>query len=351
MNVALDLNRERSLGAMWDALCATSRLVQDEAKISAVATPVETVDYYPFGSLKFDTATSSYDGEARKYIGRYSDTSGLDYLNARYYNPSQGQFISQDPVSQQLGNPAQIASLVDESQQTLLMDPQALNLYSYGEDNPLSNSDPAGKAIIQGSVSAGWWLGGGVINADIDTAPLGGQIEIGPSGGPGWGGRVSWSYSANGALDPEGLYLETAAYSAVGLGATYSSEAPLVWENGGLRMAKPLAPGQISPTIGLGASLIDSIVYKTPPLYFGGSPQTSVNSFSNYSSSRLSQTVLTYANSPNASQTNPSFASALFTLNMRNAPWLSSQNGSGPTSGSNSVTTPAVSNSVQLTLK
>jgi hypothetical protein len=50
MNVALDRDRERSLGAMCEALRATNQLVQDESKIGAVATPVETMDYYPFGS-------------------------------------------------------------------------------------------------------------------------------------------------------------------------------------------------------------------------------------------------------------------------------------------------------------
>jgi RHS repeat-associated protein len=138
MNVAVDLDLERSLGAMWDALCTASRLVQDKSKIGAAATPVETIDYYPFGSLKFDTATSSYDGEARKYIGQYSDTAtGLDYLNARYYDPAQGQFLSEDPVF--LSNPLQQD----------LGNPQNLNSYSYGIDNPITNADTSGKYVYE----------------------------------------------------------------------------------------------------------------------------------------------------------------------------------------------------------
>jgi RHS repeat-associated protein len=57
-----------------------------------------------------------------------------DYLNARYYNGSQGQFTSQDPVF--LGDP----------KQQDLQDPQSLNAYSYSEDNPITKSDPNGKS-------------------------------------------------------------------------------------------------------------------------------------------------------------------------------------------------------------
>jgi RHS repeat-associated protein len=71
---------------------------------------------------------------ARQYIGQYFDpSSNLNYLNARYYDGAQGQFISQDPVFP--GSP---------SQQNL-QDPQLLNAYSYSEDNPITKKDPLGK--------------------------------------------------------------------------------------------------------------------------------------------------------------------------------------------------------------
>lgn len=95
---------------------------------------VETLDYYPYGGVRVDSDTGSYQGEQRKYIGQINDGgSGLDYLNARYYNANQGQFISQDPVF--LGDP--------KGQN--LQDPQSLNSYSYGEDNPITNKDTNGK--------------------------------------------------------------------------------------------------------------------------------------------------------------------------------------------------------------
>jgi RHS repeat-associated protein len=54
-----------------------------------------------------------------------------DLLNARYYEGSRGQFISQDPMFWVL--PKQ-----------LLQDPQLLNSYNYGRDNPITRSDPTG---------------------------------------------------------------------------------------------------------------------------------------------------------------------------------------------------------------
>jgi RHS repeat-associated protein len=61
-------------------------------------------DYAPYGSVleNYNTGTTTAE---RQYIGQFSDASGLSYLNARYYNPSQGQFLSEDPVF--LGAPLQ----------------------------------------------------------------------------------------------------------------------------------------------------------------------------------------------------------------------------------------------------
>jgi RHS repeat-associated protein len=92
---------------------------------------VQTLDYYPYGSTRISTATSTR--ERRQYIGQFADDSSLSYLNARYYEGSRGQFLSQDPIF--LGDP---------KQQTL-QDPQSLNVYSFSEDNPITKSDPNGK--------------------------------------------------------------------------------------------------------------------------------------------------------------------------------------------------------------
>jgi len=61
-------------------------------------------------------------------------TPNLDYFGARYYSGEQGRFLSAD------------APLVDQD----LADPQSWNLYSYGRNNPLTNTDPTGQACVYG---------------------------------------------------------------------------------------------------------------------------------------------------------------------------------------------------------
>jgi RHS repeat-associated protein len=131
----------------------------------ASGTVVETLDYYPFGAPRLDNKASGYSGEKRKYIGQeYDGATSLSYLNARYYNGSQGQFISQDPVF--LGNP-----IAQD-----LKNPQSLNSYSYAGNNPVTYSDPTGKCAEDGCVGeaivAGAAIGfvGGFVQQAISDA-------------------------------------------------------------------------------------------------------------------------------------------------------------------------------------
>lgn len=107
---------------------------------------VQTLDYYPYGATRIST-NSGGANSARKYIGQFADISNLDYLNARYYDPARGEFLSQDPTYLSVGDPNQIRQLVNQKQQTLLMDPQQLNSYGYGRSNPISNKDTAGNGV------------------------------------------------------------------------------------------------------------------------------------------------------------------------------------------------------------
>jgi RHS repeat-associated protein len=57
---------------------------------------VQTLDYYPFGSQRIAIGSFS---EQRRFIGEHYDPeTEFSYLNARYYQGSRGQFMSQDPV-------------------------------------------------------------------------------------------------------------------------------------------------------------------------------------------------------------------------------------------------------------
>lgn len=107
-------------------------------------TIVETLDYYPYGAARMDNKIGSYGGEKRKFIGQeYDGGTQLSYLNARYYNGVQGQFISEDPVFLAIGSP-KLNQLMNGHLGDILSDPQILNAYSYARDNPISREDPSG---------------------------------------------------------------------------------------------------------------------------------------------------------------------------------------------------------------
>jgi RHS repeat-associated protein len=104
----------------------------------------EISDYTPYGALNNHDQLAGYT-EQRKYIGQPLDTAtNLSYLNARYYNPVQGQFLSEDPVFVQMGSPAAVQSLVNQKMSDMLSSPQKLNAYSYSNDNPIIMKDPSG---------------------------------------------------------------------------------------------------------------------------------------------------------------------------------------------------------------
>jgi RHS repeat-associated protein len=84
---------------------------------------VQTLDYYPYGATRVSVSAGA--NEARKYIGQFADQSNLDYLNARYMDPSRGQFTSEDPV---------FLSIKQN-----LFNPQSLSSYSYADDNPITS--------------------------------------------------------------------------------------------------------------------------------------------------------------------------------------------------------------------
>jgi RHS repeat-associated protein len=108
----------------------------------------QTIDYAPYGSVLATTNTGATKA-ARQFIGQFTDDSGLSYLNARFYNSAQGQFITQDPTFLALGNPGLLQQLSQQNQQGLLSDPQQMNAYSYGRDNPIRMKDPNGQQSVE----------------------------------------------------------------------------------------------------------------------------------------------------------------------------------------------------------
>ncbi len=112
----------------------------DPLNSAAIATNIsgtlrETLDYYPFGGIRRDDLTSTFE-TPRKFIGEtYDPATQLSYLNARYYDGGNGKFISQDPM------------FTGDPNRQRLLDPQQLNSYNYARNNPINGSDPSGEAL------------------------------------------------------------------------------------------------------------------------------------------------------------------------------------------------------------
>ncbi|RPI70786.1 MAG: RHS repeat-associated core domain-containing protein, partial [Desulfobacteraceae bacterium] len=88
-------------------------------------------EYDPYGYRNLDEGTAAGDMPKPKYAFNDKDALeglGLYYYGARYYDPGIGRFITPDSVMTGL-------------------DSQALNPYSYCENNPTSLIDPDGHAI------------------------------------------------------------------------------------------------------------------------------------------------------------------------------------------------------------
>jgi RHS repeat-associated protein len=100
--------------------------VQGSAHVSVTTNAanevVPTVNAYtPYGAQR---AGTNVTGE-RGWLNQVADATGLTYLNARYYDPLLGRFLSPDPLM----NPG---------------DPRTLDPYRYADNNPVVYTDATG---------------------------------------------------------------------------------------------------------------------------------------------------------------------------------------------------------------
>jgi RHS repeat-associated protein len=100
-----------------DGLNSVRSVVDNELAV------LESVVNDPFGN---PTAIVGMPQTAYGYTGEPTDPNGLVYLRERYYNPSMGAFISQDPYAGSMN------------------DPMTLNGYAYVQNNPVNRIDPSG---------------------------------------------------------------------------------------------------------------------------------------------------------------------------------------------------------------
>jgi RHS repeat-associated protein len=95
--------------------------------------PEQTCQNLPYGDQLYCTGSLNSPTE-HHFTGKERDTeSGLDYFGARYFGSSMGRFMSPD-----WSDKPQTVPYSD------LSNPQSLNLYSYGDNNPLSKADKDG---------------------------------------------------------------------------------------------------------------------------------------------------------------------------------------------------------------
>jgi RHS repeat-associated protein len=105
------------------------------AKADASGTIIATYDYAPYGTA---VASMSPAPNGPGYTGHVNDPdTGLVYMQARYYDPAVGRFLSADPVMPTVGNAFNFSR------------------YAYANNNPIVNIDPDGRQ----SGSAGKQLG------------------------------------------------------------------------------------------------------------------------------------------------------------------------------------------------
>lgn len=96
-------------------------------------------DFLPFGEELATNERSGqlgYGGDSvrQKFTGYEKDNeTGLNFARARMHNGNHGRFTSPDPI------------LIKKAR---LIDPQAINLYSYARNNPLRFTDPDGKEFV-----------------------------------------------------------------------------------------------------------------------------------------------------------------------------------------------------------
>lgn len=90
---------------------------------------VRSYSYDDFGETKV-MGSGDFCNEVCYGAGIYDDTTGLYYLNARYYDPDTGNFLTQDTYR---GSRSRT---------------ETLNLYGYCAGNPINYTDPSGHCLF-----------------------------------------------------------------------------------------------------------------------------------------------------------------------------------------------------------
>lgn len=132
-------NRQKTLrnpsGWLWaERFTLPEEVYKSVGGVVQSAAVVQLLDYYPYGGSRINEKSGNFD-EVRKFAGyERDDSTGLDYIGARYYDSADAGFISQDPAFWDFSH-----------LKTQLADPQSWNSYAYARNNPLIFRDPNGQ--------------------------------------------------------------------------------------------------------------------------------------------------------------------------------------------------------------
>ena len=113
----------------FDALGSTTALTNASGAVSA------TMLYDAWGNQR--AVTGSGHGNYRFTGSERDTTTGLYHMGARFYDPTVGRWLSEDPV------------------QDKPFEPATLNVYAYVSNNPMLYVDPTGKILILPLLAAG----------------------------------------------------------------------------------------------------------------------------------------------------------------------------------------------------
>ncbi|WP_051943367.1 MULTISPECIES: RHS repeat-associated core domain-containing protein [Luteibacter] len=105
------------------------------ATSDAAGNVARAIDYRPYGTQALGTPSPGPG-----YTGHVNDPdSGLVYMQARYYDPSIGRFLSTDPARTGEGSLDQF------------------NRFAYAKNNPVSNIDPDGRQTVPRDAYSQYW--------------------------------------------------------------------------------------------------------------------------------------------------------------------------------------------------
>jgi RHS repeat-associated protein len=119
-----DVMRERGVGGSTTTYLIKDHLASNRMSIRHDMANLNKHDYGPYGMPLSTGGSTALNGKA--YINeRFDAETGLQYLNARYYDPNLGRFLSADTWDPTLPG-------VD------------INRYAYAGNDPINKSDPNG---------------------------------------------------------------------------------------------------------------------------------------------------------------------------------------------------------------